>query len=483
MFTDGNKRLGKFIKKDSKLFKYINIKSFSFEKLLEASKFFFDNKNKNILHVPLHSETDLHNIIKQHKTFDKVLETPDGPRPIIQPLNFTEEWKRKNSKTRHRNSLYYDYDEDIEDDLQSFLQNDQPSKSTINRNDENEIKVTPEDASLNVNHKNDNIQNTNNTTDGLKDGLNQFRVSALNVKQDINSNSYNNQVNDEQNFYAIQKQNLDNLAHTINNASKNLASNIINNKNPFKLNKTDAIQHDSESTQSTSHTEDDISNIPNFASSDTTDNIDNNLEHSSAEEYRSDDSSIQSKSNMAKTNEILDADNNASESEISESNTDISNDAKTTLVEIVQEAKNLVYQLQDLKKHILNNVQNNFYEIAQAIAEGLLKREFSINPKSFAEFLRKAIDENVSGDDIKILVHPSYYNKLIKLSGVEDLKALLVSDNSVEEGSFKIDANFKTIDGSLKTLISNLFSKADTKLFEEEDEISQSDDNTIQKVG
>jgi len=70
-------------------------------------------------------------------------------------------------------------------------------------------------------------------------------------------------------------------------------------------------------------------------------------------------------------------------------------------------AGELIKEFEGLKGHILDNVQQNFFDLCQAMGEALLEREFEIHPEAFVTIMRKAVSETVKGDQFTIRVNPA----------------------------------------------------------------------------
>jgi flagellar assembly protein FliH len=135
--------------------------------------------------------------------------------------------------------------------------------------------------------------------------------------------------------------------------------------------------------------------------------------------------------------------------------------------EVFQRVESLVNELQRTKHDVLANVQENFYELCQAMAEALLKREFSIRPESFVTVMQRAIAEAVEPGKVKVRVHPETYDRLAGLGSAE-VTALLVKDAEVEPFDFKVESSLSVVDVSVRKLIGDLLQQADLSIFQDD---------------
>jgi flagellar biosynthesis/type III secretory pathway protein FliH len=126
----------------------------------------------------------------------------------------------------------------------------------------------------------------------------------------------------------------------------------------------------------------------------------------------------------------------------------------------------LISELGNLRKLILDNVQDNFYEICQAMAEALFKREFTIHPETFAAVIKRAIEEAVEPGKIKVRVHPEMFERIAAL-GVKDLEPLLVKDASIDPSDFRVESEQAVVDASLSKIVADFLTQADLALVEE----------------
>ena len=139
--------------------------------------------------------------------------------------------------------------------------------------------------------------------------------------------------------------------------------------------------------------------------------------------------------------------------------------------QIFGNVNDLVQEFSSLKMNILENVQENFYEICQAMAEALLKREFSINSETFIAVLQRAITESVEPGKIRIHVHPELFDRIAAIAP-PDLKEALLKDAEIANGDFKIESSMSVVDVNVTKLISELLRQADLDLFKQGDNVA-----------
>ena len=103
--------------------------------------------------------------------------------------------------------------------------------------------------------------------------------------------------------------------------------------------------------------------------------------------------------------------------------------------------------------------------------EGILGREFKMNPESFAKVIQRAIAEAIDNDDFSIRVNPDQ-QKQIHAFMEGPLSEKMVPDETIHEGNFRIESDHKVIDGNASKLIGDLLNQADIQLFKDDSEAS-----------
>ncbi len=110
---------GRFIKKDDPLANRLSISSFSLAEICEHPVAYPDNIKGSIIHHSLHHASDEDLGIRR---VDEILKNlgPEQSRPILRPMDFTDDWKRQKQRMSNRRGRV---DEDDEFDLELDLVN------------------------------------------------------------------------------------------------------------------------------------------------------------------------------------------------------------------------------------------------------------------------------------------------------------------------------------------------------------------------
>lgn len=145
--------------------------------------------------------------------------------------------------------------------------------------------------------------------------------------------------------------------------------------------------------------------------------------------------------------------------------------ARQTASQFFGRAGELIREFESLKGQILDNVQQNFFDLCQAMGEALLEREFEIRPDSFASIMRKAVSETVKGDQFKIRLNPETADAMAK-SGIKDLDDHLVRDAQIPAWEFRLESQLSVVDVQAKKMVKNLLSQADVTLFAKDEKAS-----------
>lgn len=412
---EGERIVGRYIKaSDSRILEKIKMTDFSFKEICSTQVASLDNIRSNIMHTELHDAEEIHSCVKQHESIDLELRSPETIRPTLRPIDFTHEWNEIKERATKKRDLKMEDDDDFEFEMALKKMSSEDSDDSEDEQQET-IEVQPniesEEVDIAINDGSFKIRREEESTElgGLGDQINQLAVdSGL--------------------------------------ATNELSSNV------KRVEKTPSAKKEDEF-------------IPvNMAESDSFDSS----ESEASNEYKS---KIDVKKEYAL--QLEDAYNEAKsrgyEEGFSHGEEKAAIQVQQNATEVVNNLGQVVGELEGLKKAILENTQENFYEIAQAVAESLVRREFSINPQSFAGVLRKAIADFVPGDSIKIAVHPDTFSKLMSIE-LEGLKDKLVKDENIQAGDFRIDSNLSVVDGNVKEMIQDLLEQADLDIFADKDD-------------
>ncbi len=125
----------------------------------------------------------------------------------------------------------------------------------------------------------------------------------------------------------------------------------------------------------------------------------------------------------------------------------------------------LLSEFEKLKFNIMENAQENFVELVQAICEALLDQYFAVDPESFAKVVLQAVKSGIQADHFVVHVHPEKFESMkgVTIPGfIEKLKP----DSTLAKDEFKIDSDLTALSGNIRQMISDLVKKADVNLFE-----------------
>jgi flagellar biosynthesis/type III secretory pathway protein FliH len=125
----------------------------------------------------------------------------------------------------------------------------------------------------------------------------------------------------------------------------------------------------------------------------------------------------------------------------------------------------LLSEFEKLKFNIMENAQENFVELVQAICEAVLDRYFSVDPEAFAKVVLQAIKSGIQSDQFVVHIHPEKFEAMkdVSIPGfIEKLKP----DSSLSKDEFKIDSDLTALSGNVRQMIADLLKKADVSLFD-----------------
>jgi flagellar biosynthesis/type III secretory pathway protein FliH len=108
MFTDGDKKKGRFFKKNSHLLNKVKIEEYNFTSISKKYVAILDNNNGNILHAALHEKQDIDKAILPLSSFEDSFEK-ESKRSVILPKDFTHEWEEQKKRSKRK-------DEESEED-------------------------------------------------------------------------------------------------------------------------------------------------------------------------------------------------------------------------------------------------------------------------------------------------------------------------------------------------------------------------------
>jgi|GEM_PF-3277341 len=113
-----NRSHGRFIKKTDPMRKVMTIHEFNLLEIYDKPVTYHDNANANIIHNKLHAQEELAEGVRD--SFEINLSFPHESRPVIRPLDFTDEWKKQKKRMANRNQRLEE-EEEFELDVTSLL--------------------------------------------------------------------------------------------------------------------------------------------------------------------------------------------------------------------------------------------------------------------------------------------------------------------------------------------------------------------------
>jgi flagellar biosynthesis/type III secretory pathway protein FliH len=438
MRHDGPKQFGRFIKKDSSVMKKVVLEEFRFSEINPLATIDQDNSRRSIVHAKYHPEEELNEAVRKPKKFEDDLAHPDSRRPIIFPVDFTGDWEREKKMRKDRNQR-----SDEDDDFNYGADSGYESKSTtsaydLTQHSENDShKELRKDPTVKSRDDSDEESEITRLHTPLK-------IAGPAIKE-FSQNSIDDKLGKNFSIGAVP-------------ASHQSAA-------PLNMEQAMNPKPVPAPVQAPLVMPDNLDSQSNFIASGpgASDSI-HDPEQNAAELYRQrvaqekiDQEKIQALYEEAKAKGFEDGFRAGEE----KGELQVRQSAST----LFQKVHSLVESFMELKGTVLENVQENFYTVSQAVAESLLKREFKINPESFATVVRKAIEDAVAPNDFKIRVHPKMADKLSGIADKQFLKSI-IKDPSVEDGDFKIESNLTMVDVNITKLVSDLIDQTDISLFD-----------------
>ncbi len=141
---------------------------------------------------------------------------------------------------------------------------------------------------------------------------------------------------------------------------------------------------------------------------------------------------------------------------------------RAVTTEIFSTVERLVSDLEGLRRDLLGRATENFYEIAQVVAQTLIAKEIEDDPARFLALLRKAIETIVTDDQFKIKVSQEMLESLHTLSDKQELHKHMVADPQLVGSQFVIDAKLSSISADLPALIQDVIKQVRVPVFEED---------------
>lgn len=419
------KRLGRFFKHSDKLIQKISIAKYSFEEISRSNSLFPDNTRGNIFHARLHHVSELEKAILPPDKFDDSLLDENHRMPVIFPRDFTEEWLRDKRRWKRRE------DGDLEEDLEEEYHNEEKTVFESKPSKKKPPQVAVETAAEKA------------------------AKSAQTAVADKEASSPKP----------------DDKLKMVGQVIKEAAFHDIQDKKPTKEQEATNVQ-DKEPAQPKEVAAE--ANAPFIPLDLKNPSGLSNEEDSAIKKYHQkieDQKEEQKKADIQAAAELEIEKKKGFEKGFEDGVEKGKEQVKEEAAEIFGRVNEIISELAKLKTNVLNSIEDNFYELNQAIAEALLNREFNISKDAFTAVLKKALSETAMNDEFKVKVHPETYDKMISLD-IKELKNNLVKDESVKPGEFKIDSKLSSVKGNVKDIVSNLLDSMEVNLFEKHDKAS-----------
>jgi flagellar biosynthesis/type III secretory pathway protein FliH len=462
MHYEGPRRFGRFIKKDSKVMEKVALVDFSFSELSASRAIDYDNTKRNVIHAQAHEQAEMKATVRAPTSFNQDLIPEELKRPIILPVDFTKEWERDKTMRKDRvmaqDEDEYDLDYEmaqraglagVDDLLPSSAAKAPPPASAA--------PVAPVaakgPAAPPVGSPAKTVDNDSSRAPFGASGKTQYQSMDV-VGHDIMS---------------LAQQAQDPLAAAVakpvrfkTEAAAGAAAPSTATATPGSTGAAGGfvpMQPQAPQTPSPQAT------TPSTAPA-ATPVSDPEADAAAIYKERLEQDRKRAEEN-ARVAEEAKAEGYRDGFRMGEEKAELQ--ARAHASQLFGKVHELIGEFANLKQDILTNVQENFYELCQAMAEALIKREFSINPEAFTTVLRRAISEAVEPGKVKIKVNPETFDRVATL-GDKDILAAMVKDPAIAAGDFKLESNLTVVDVSVSRMISDLLAKADLDLFGSETE-------------
>lgn len=405
--TDGQKRQGRFLKKNSKLLNAVSLVDFNFEQIATNPLVSFDNVDRTIIHAKFHDPSKLNTVVKKHGAMEQSVHDNSQPQlGIIFPADFTQDWhnERLNSKRR---ALGIEEDDDVDVLEEARFRSSNAQRATEPTHSEAKEPVFAHSA--NDSH-----------------GVQQFHAHTTSPEV----------IRAPEKDGMVRPLNEDDMASAI---QKSFAG-----QKPAETPQNDEAQS--------------FEPLP-------TDSADGPL---SAEDRAIEAWKV--KQSVAKQNEqLLDELRSEARSEgfqagFREGEEKGLLSGQKQAAQVFSKVTEIMEEFSGLKQLVLENVQKNFYELSQAIGEALLAREFSIKPETYATMIQRVIKDTIAPNEFRIRLHPDTWQKVHDLN-IADLDPFLVKDSAIPPGDFRVESALTVVDVNAKKLVTQLLEKADIDLF------------------
>jgi flagellar assembly protein FliH len=451
---ESDKLVGKFIRSKSKLYDKVSIMEFDFQEIAVSQTTYTDNINGNIIHARYHEEQEISLASQTPEKFDDELLPPEAQAPLMVPVDFTEEWQETRSNNRKKSSSVFENETDVLAEINRKFSDILGDNVTTEENGETQ--------------KSDDGTREDTVKSPLEASENIDKVDKGDARElsDLPSSSQTPHVSNpdltkqQQDTIASQEASMDFLSKKINDFNVEEEQKVENTSenNPEYTNATQGEQSfvplDTAPTQGLKEVD--------------KDSVDTYLSQKELEEIR----------NQAYQDAVAEIDlkkiqqeakSKGYEEGFKQGEAKASLSVKAETESALGKVGDLVDEFEKLKFNILENVQENFHEITQAVCEAVLDHSITVEPKKFAKIIQNAINQTVESDNFKIRVNPK---KMEQFQSVDlgNLDGKFIADSDLKEDEFKVDSDLTSVSSSIKEIILELLDKADLDLFESDQE-------------
>ncbi len=420
---DAENRPGRFIKKDSPLIERISIIEYDFDEIRETPVTYPDNARQNIIRHEFHDFEDISESVADAESIKTPLIDPNMQAPLIMPRNFTSEWLEDKKKAKRRKSKFFDDEDEIDFDRDfkktEDEEEDNPSEAKANQEAIEHSIAQAESLPINQTHQEQAKPNS-------QESLQELQREDLSIDQSLSA-----------------------MGAVINDFSpeeEEPPQQITENHRPEQENtsqpKEDFIPMNTETQGQTE-----------------------NPENQAIQQYQ------QRKNEIEQEAQVLREEAKAAgfEAGYKEGEEKAVAEFRAKSEELFSNINHLLGDLEGLQSHILSNVQDNFYELAQALGEAIIEKQINMDPAIFKNLIERAVKDSIDSDKFKVKVNESQLKQLEQLE-LGQLKDKLAIDNELNAGEFKLESELSTVKSGVRKIISDLLSNAEIDLFKEDDE-------------
>lgn len=445
MLTDGaHRKKGKFIKKDSLVYNKIKVERYNFSEIRKYSVLYPDNQNYNIIHERLHDPEEIDATIKSMSKIDDDLMSKNQKAPVIFPRDFTSDWMEEKRKTKKRNA-HKDIDDDefemaMEEEDEEEREQLARSKAAMERNhrsdgkNKQESDKNPADEAVSSDHSSGDQK----TKSALED---------LHAPQLAESSGHMIRIPPESIEKAgaeLRKFNQD-LSYEDKKQPETLTEGLLSEE-----------AHDESHDQSALFSHQD--KIPSEL------NPEKSTHSSEDSVYETFDSSEVTKKSY----------NEGYQAAMKEAEENIRSSIRKEYEEQFHTLTQAAGQLENLRKDILVQAQDNFLEIVGALSEAVFDKVLKIDPASVKAIVNKAIVEGMDRDHIKIRMNPDLFESSEHVFS-EDDHIKVLRDDALKKGEIMIESGDITVRNTIKDMITQMLSTVDLELYEASDDQQESE--------